>query len=59
MKNIGLGEILSIDSSTILKEFERFIGPSLKWDKKLNLSIQVYYSTVKIQYQLSVNNYVF
>ena len=38
MENIGLGEILSINSSNILKEFEKLIGPNSKWDKKLNLS---------------------
>ena len=38
MKNIGLGEILSIDVSNILEDFEKLIGPSSKWDEKLNLS---------------------
>ena len=38
MKNIGIGEILSIDVSNILEEFEKLIGPSSTWDEKLNLS---------------------
>jgi hypothetical protein len=38
MNNIGIGEKLKIDLSSILSDFERLIGPSNEWNKKLNLS---------------------
>lgn len=36
--NIGIGERLTIDMSNILREFEKLIGPSPDWNKKLNFS---------------------
>ena len=38
MRDIGIGEKLKIDLTDILLEFEKLIGPSKDWDKKLTLS---------------------
>ena len=38
MKNIGLGETLKINVSSIINDFEKLIGPSSQWNKLLNKS---------------------
>jgi hypothetical protein len=38
MKNIGIGEKLKINCRSIIKDFEKLLGPEYNWNKKINFS---------------------